>query len=333
MMKKVNVKLYIKSFEQFKDFFTKSITCFSGKGVSHLEIHLIMDTLDEDEIEKITAFIASYPVFKDISNDTIYTFVVTVSPSVRLSKSLSKIKTLLNRIDLVCIGDFYEVANVIESLQKKKLPISLMITGNDVQSVLEQYKNYSSIGVPIFFEGELCYNDEYVSLFWEWVYDQNGCRINIFADILSKILLDYWGTICQYKSCLTKYFTVNENGDIYCCKSNNHAICKLHDISSMDELFSQENFIDLLKSSISKRSQCMELCNYYGICQGGCPLDATASGEDCKNKQLFLVMERITEKIRQIVNDSDYRDLNPAVRELILSSVASNKLFEKGLFV
>ena len=26
------------------------------------------------------------------------------------------------------------------------------------------------------------------------------------------------------------------------------------------------------------------------------------------------------------------RDLNPAVRELILSSVASNKLFEKGLF-
>lgn len=332
-MKKVNVKLCIKSFEQFKDVLQRVLHIFSNKDVSHLEIHLVMDTLDEHEIEKITDFISAYHVFKDISNETIYTFIVTVSPSVRISRFLSKIKNLLSRIELTCVGDFYEIANVIESLQKKKLPISIMIAGNDIQNMIEQYKNYSSIGVPIFFEGELCYNDEYVSSFWEWVYDKNGCRINIFANILSKILMDYWGTICKYKSCLTKYFTVNENGDVFCCKSNNNAICSLYDISSMKELFSQEKFIALLKSSVSKRSQCMECCDYYGMCQGGCPLNVTVSGEDCKNKQLFLVMEGITERVRQIVNDSDYRDLNPAVRELILSSVASNKLFEKGLFV
>lgn len=333
MMKKVNVKFYIASFEQFKDLLQRVLLVFSGKAISHLEINLVMDTLGEDEIEKILNYINTYHTFKDISNDTIYTFVATVNPSVKLYKLFSKIKSLLSRIDLICVGDFSYVVNVIDSLQKKRFPTSLIITGNNSKEALERYKNYSSIGIPVFFEGELCYNDEYVSLFWEWVYDQNGCRINIFADVLSKILLNYWGTICQYKSCLTKYFVVNENGEIHSCKANNIAICNLCDITSMDELISQENFIILLKSSIAKRSQCREYCNFYGICQGGCPLDAATSIEDCKNKQLFLAMEEITERVRRIVNDSDYRDLNPAVREMILSSVASNKLFEKRLFV
>lgn len=61
-------------------------------------------------------------------------------------------------------------------------------------------------------------------------------------------------------------------------------------------------------------------------------MDAAMTTENCENRQIFLVIEEITERIKDIVHNSDYRDLNPAVRELILSSVASNKLFEKGLF-
>lgn len=46
VMKKVNIKLYIKSFEQFKDFLQRILTFFSDNA-SHLEINLVMNSLDD----------------------------------------------------------------------------------------------------------------------------------------------------------------------------------------------------------------------------------------------------------------------------------------------
>ncbi len=331
VMKKVNIKLYIKSFEQFKYFLQRILTIFSDNA-SHLEINLVMNSLDDCEIEKILNYISSCHIFKEISNDTIYTFIVTVNPSHKLPKLFTKIRRLLCRINLINIGDFYKVAGVVESFQKKKLPLSLIIKDNDLKGIIDRYKEFSPLGIPIFIENDICYDDEFLSLFEEWIFDRSGYRINIFADILSKVLLDSWGTICKYKSCLTKYFAVDENGNIYSCCSQNNEICNLRDVFTLIDLFSHEKFILLLKGSITKRSHCKDSCNFYGVCQGGCPMDATISIENCKSKQLFMIMEDITVKIKDIINNHNYSDLNPAVRELILSSVASNKLFEKGLF-
>lgn len=118
---------------------------------------------------------------------------------------------------------------------------------------------------------------------------------------------------------------VDKNGNIYSYYLQNNEICNLHNVFTLNDLFSHKKFILLLKGSITKRSHCKDLWNFYGICQRGCPMNATISIENCKSKQLFMMME-------DIINNHNYSDLNPVVRELILSSVASNKLFEMKLF-
>lgn len=332
-MKKVNIRLYIKSFKQFEDFFHRILIVFSGKEIAHLEMNLVMDTLDDHEIKCILKFIRGYHAFKEISNDTIYTFIATVSPSHKIPGFFSKAKGMFTRIDLAGIDDFSKIVDTVNSFQQKKLPVSLVIKENDMENIIRRCKEFSVFGIPVFSGYESCYDSEFVSLFWEWFYDKNGCRINLFADVLSKILLDYWGTVCRYKSCLTKYFVIKEDGTIYGCREQNNEICNLHGVASMNELISQENFTILLKNSIAKRSLCKQNCHFYGICQGGCPMEASVAIENCKNKQLFDAMEEITENVKKIIPTSDFRDWNPAVREMILSSVASNKLFEKGLFI
>ena len=44
--------------------------------------------------------------------------------------------------------------------------------------------------------------------FEKWAYDKEGVRVNIYADIVNHIILNYWGSRCEYKSCLTKYISI-----------------------------------------------------------------------------------------------------------------------------
>ena len=333
-MQKVNIRFHINSYNQFKENLQKILTVFSGNDIFHLEINLIMDTLTDNEIENVVNLIKTHPTFKEISNETIYTFIATLLPTYKTPKTLTKIKGLLTRIDLVYVDNMHEINGVVKSLQKKKLPVSILIKDTDFDTVISIYKRCSIWGVPIFSYVNTDYDDKFTSLFWKWVNDKKGCRFNIFADILSSIMIDYWGTKCQYKSCLTKYFVIDAESNIYaCCKEPNNLICKLQEISSTNEIFSHTNFISILECAIQKRANCKSLCEFYDLCQGGCLLTNLPTVDDCKNRPLFALMENINEQFKQIINNADYRDLNPAVKEMILSGVASNKLFEKGMIV
>ena len=332
VMKKVNVKYHIDSFDKFNAEFQGLLDVFSD-GASHLEITLVMDELDNRNVSCIVNSIARNPTFKDIANETIYTFVAVVAPSMELAKTFIKIKGLLSRIDLVSNEEnLSTTAGVFLALQKKKLPCSVIIRESNIDEIIRLYRRLTNIGVTVFVEGEVSYNEKFNILFKEWLYDKNGCRLNIFADILSRILLDYWGSKCQFKSCLTKYFSVETDGTIYSCKDTKNKICSLSEIGSVNEIISNDNFVELLKQSVIKRAQCKEHCKFYELCQGGCPLNSNISISECAEKQLFVFMESVSELLYPIIQNSDYRNLNPAVREMILSSVASNKLFEKGIY-
>lgn len=332
IMKKINIKYYVKSLEQFDEGLQHILAIFYDKDIFHLEINLVMDTLNDTEIKKIINYISKNQTFKEISNNTIYTFIVTIFPSPKLSRIFSKIKGLLSRIDLVSTRENTDsVVEAFISIQKKRLPCSLLIREASFEDVISIYRRSANLGAPIFVEDELYFDNNFISLFKEWVYDKNGCRINLFADVLSRILLDYWGTKCQYKSCLTKNFLVDTDGSIYSCRKKENRICNLRDVSSINDILSHKNFISFLKCSITKRTQCKALCGFYELCQGGCPLNSDISIAKCKDRKRFLAVGSITELIISIIRDSNYKDLNPAVRDMILSSVASNKIFEKGI--
>ncbi len=333
-MKKVNIKYFIKSSEGFDKEFQHILSIFSDKDISHLEIDLVMDTLNNSEIEKVVNSVCNNSTIKYISGDIIYTFISTVSPSRQLSKILIKLRGLLTRIYLVNTNDnFYLTNEVCRSMQKRKLPCVLLIREKDFDNIIGLYKRCTTLGVPIFVEDNINIDDNYISLFTEWIFDKNGCWINIFTDVLSRVLLDYWGTKCQFNSCLSKNFLIDTDGNVYSCKKQKNLICNIRDVSSINDILSNENFTTLLKCAISKRKKCKELCSFYNLCQGGCPINSDIKIERCENRQLFSAMESITEQITSIIRNTDYGNLNPAVKNMILSSVASNKIFEKGLIV
>lgn len=333
-MKKVNIKYFIKSSKEFDEEFQHILSVFSDKDISHLEFDLVMDTLNNSEIEKIVNSICNNGTIKDILGETVYTFILTVSPNRQLSKILIKLRGLLTRIYLISTNDnFYTTNEVCRSMQKRNLPCVLLIREKDFNNIIGLYRRSTALGAPIFVEDEINIDDNYISLFMEWLYDKNGCWINIFTDVLSRILLDYWGTKCKFKSCLSKNFLIDIDGNVYGCKKRENLICNIWDVSSINDILSNENFTSLLKFAIPKREHCRELCSFYDLCQGGCPINSDITIEKCENRQLFSAMESITKQITSIIRNTDYGNLNPAVKNMILSSVASNKIFEKGLIV
>lgn len=108
-------------------------------------------------------------------------------------------------------------------------------------------------------------------------------------------------------------------------------ICNLADVESLQELYSKTPFVELLKQSIEKRKKCEASCVYFNRCQGGCPLISYQENEKCNDKELFEKMDEFNEQLKMIIVEKDYNEINPALRDIILSSLSSNKLFEKGL--
>ena len=333
MMRKVNIKYYVTSFEKFDYDLEKIIHIFTENGEAHLEINLVMDEVDDGDVKRIIGTISKCKLFKEISNDNIVTFVLTLSPESVNQSMLHKIRGLLTRIDLVYKKNSMD--DMIGYLGRGKIPCSVLIRRDDINEIEMIYGTMSKIKVPIIIEDyeKFEFSSNFMELFKEWFYDKDGSRINLFSDIISRILLDYWGTKCQYKSCLTKHFKIDVERNIYACKKSKNVICKLDEVMSMQDIVSNEKFIEILKQSIKKREKCKETCGFYEYCQGGCPLDWNIDVEKCKEKGMFYVMEDIKQLLYETINYSDYIELNPAVREMILFCVASNKMFEKGLIV
>lgn len=329
-MRKINLKYVVKSGEQFAGDLKKIISVFTSDSDVHLEINLFMGDVDCTTIKQVIDGIAKCKTFKDIHNENIYTFILTISPKTDIFKSILKIKNLITRIDLVYENN--KLDKFLLMAVKKKLPCNIVIRESAVEKIYELYKRISKYGYPIHTDSQIEYDGTYKRLLNDWIYDKNGSRLNIFTDVLSRILLDYWGTKCQYKSCITKYFSVdNRNGKIYACKDNEVEICDLAEIESLQDIYSKEPFIELLKSSIVKREKCSKGCGHFAICLGGCALKSKEEIEECKDKLLFSIIDDLTCQIKKIVNDGDYSELNPAFRDMILSSLSSNKVFEKGL--
>lgn len=331
-MKKVNVKYLVTSFERFHKDFQKILDVFADDEISHLEIHLVMDAVNAKEVGKIVNSIAKNQTINEITNDTIYTLAATVSPIREVVKNFLKVRQILSRILLTgVVENDITLKETIPALRAKGLPCCLLIRGDDIGRIVGICRKNAVLGTPIFIEGEVLYDDKFLSLFQEWLYDKNSCRINLFADILSWVLLDDWGTKCQYKSCLTKHFLIDEDGIIYACKNRKNRICGLWDVHSISEILSHEKFVTLLERSVARREQCKAACELYGLCKGGCPADLDMADLECGERRLFAAMEGISGLLYRIVRNSDYRDLNPAVRSIILSSIASNKIFEKRI--
>lgn len=333
LINKLNLKCIVKTPSVLKNVFDKVMQMCVESGVRQVEFTFVMGNLSADVIRKIVNIVAQNKYLEDSGNDSIITFALTVSATPKLRKIIAPIKNNLVRVEIVYDENkAIDVYNTCQKLINDKLPCALKIQDAEYSQVCSIYRKASKIGIPVVVaESSITYKTMTISDFEKWAYDTNGCRLNLFSNFATHIILGYWGTCCKYKSCLTKYLTIDcDKGTIYSCMDERTPIGNIFELNSIDSIFSNKSFISMLENAINKRNSCKKECEFFDICQGGCPLETYDVSRSCSEKEFFLLYKEIETKLRQIITNEDYRNLNPALAEIILSGASSNKLFEGG---
>lgn len=116
------------------------------------------------------------------------------------------------------------------------------------------------------------YIDSLKAFYDYWLVDQNAVRADPLDQYI-RMKLTGKATECIYGSCLYHWLGIDQHGDIYPCGRSfglDYRMGSISEINHISDIFKQQNYIDLLKKSIVRRSNCQNNCNYYGICNGGC---------------------------------------------------------------
>lgn len=234
-----------------------------------------------------------------------------------------------------------ETNNIIKAAIKKGLKtasISVVHAGN-CHKQIEMYEHFKALGVPmkfnpIFNSGgarsipEYALNkEEYIAslkqFFDYWLVDQAAVVNDTLEQYLGMVLYGQ-GRDCIYRSCLYHWIGVDYLGDIYPCGrsyAEEYKLGNLGEIEKISDVFRSENFINLLKKSIVRRSKCQVECKYYGFCNGGCNNNAIIEG-DLENNHNFLcdvlksMYEYIQEKISVLQRPgADLEKVNPIIRK------------------
>jgi radical SAM protein with 4Fe4S-binding SPASM domain len=137
-----------------------------------------------------------------------------------------------------------------------------------------------------------------------------------------------------YGSCLYQWIGIDHSGDIYPCGRSytvDYQIGSILEINHISDIFRQDNFIELLKKSIIRRSMCQNDCTLFGICNGGCNNNALIENGRIEMNGGFLCVvlkdmyEYISMSIETILSEKgSVEKYNPLVKQ----AINKNKLEE-----
>lgn len=180
-----------------------------------------------------------------------------------------------------------QVLKVIGMLKKKKLSFGcLAVVADDDYDMIANYRFFADQGLhfalsPMFCEGggenlPALSVDTYIrktkELFDHWIYDEKGVNIRIFSDYVSMIFGSNTKT-CTNGSCHGKWLGITPDGSLYNCGRDmmkQYCFGNIDDMTSISEAFASDGFRRLLLGAISRRSKCMESCEFFPYCESGC---------------------------------------------------------------
>lgn len=235
-----------------------------------------------------------------------------------------------------------QVFKAINLMKKKeyKFGCICVISSKTVDKLIDIYEFFKCIGVsykfnPIFASGEAKkhtilslstrkYVDNFLTFFEYWLNDKN-CNISVNNNL--DYVSQYLGkrqSLCTYTSCLTKWFGIHYNGDIYPCGRafpEEYNIGNIENFESINEIFLASNYQALLRGAIERRETCKKNCSLYSKCLGGCNNNAIIAGDIRKsNYQECLIFKKLHQPIidmlrKKIVGDiKDIVDINPTIK-------------------
>lgn len=228
-----------------------------------------------------------------------------------------------------------EIVNNINLLQENGFrPGAILVVNNkNVKGLIDEYSLFNSMNVglklnPMFIDGaaaknlDLCLNpdeyiNEFIKFFKYWTKDKNG-KINVATciELVNLILSEHTG-VCTFNSCLSKWLCLDSDANIYPCDrlcTSNYLLGNVDDLNSITEVFDSANFIKLLKTSVDRRKQCMDECQYYKNCYSGCNANAILNQNDkYKNGVSCHIQKGILSGIKDYVLETanNEKDLNP----------------------
>ncbi len=110
---------------------------------------------------------------------------------------------------------------------------------------------------------------------------------------------NYTDYACNYSSCMGKTIYINKAGNLYFCPFHQEEsyLCKIADVSKLEQTLKQKCFISTLDKIIERRKSCKNSsCKIYEKCNGGCPFDSI----NCEQlKTRISKAEQLREQIKQ----------------------------------
>lgn len=222
------------------------------------------------------------------------------------SKTRGNTQTILNKIELLKSKEMYPGAIIV-------------VNQNNVNSLIEEYEYFKKLNLgmkmnPMFNDGAAKENnffnlnpDNYIHSFVEffkyWVFDTD-CNINVSTCMnFANLIINEYSGICTHSSCLKKWLCLDSNGHIYPCDRlclNEYDLGYVPEMNVIDEAFENEKFIKLLQKNILRRQTCIETCEYFKNCYGGCNANAILS--EINNNDISCYIQRgILSELKKII--------------------------------
>ena len=92
-------------------------------------------------------------------------------------------------------------------------------------------------------------------------------------------------------------------------------------MASIEEAFENKNFLKLLKNSILRRQNCIENCEYFKNCYGGCNANSILN-EKNKNSVSCHIQKGILKEIKKFIielnNEKEYDKLNYSLLKVLI---------------
>lgn len=123
---------------------------------------------------------------------------------------------------------------------------------------------------------------EKMSEFFDYWVNDEGCNIDVqpFTQLILEVLFDK-PMVCSRASCHRSWLCIDHNGKLIPCDKvfpEKYNYGYVSDYDDIRQIYSSEGFSNLINAAICRRRKCMEDCDVYRYCEGGCSHSAMVEG-------------------------------------------------------
>ena len=253
----------------------------------------------KDMIEKYNI---DYSISYDyINNNSIRCFNQNLNPKIQ-NLHINTISVIdLNSIDKIIEQYEFNKDNFINnSMNHIFIPSDIDL--NELRHYIEKYKEFLT---HVFFDYKNIDNYE------------ERMSINYF-----KIVLGYKSVLCEHKECLTDFYCLDVDENVYHCdrfSNNNYVFCNINDIDYVTDIYNTDGFKKFKMQHLNIKKECQSNCEIFSLCNGGCIANRIIVNENMRlnNSDCLFIRSILLHCFELVKNIKDIASINPVIYRLM----------------